>query len=296
MVNRVLVAVCISLAIVSGIGITLFYTMPGKALTHSSVVSRSNGLRMPWESIDAAAGVTLDAAYREAALDRKNREYLKSDYVKPHSFLLSDAVDNPCWDHAIPLVHDGTQWSAHFLLDAVDVVDATGEIGMVLFLADEQAKSAGTYTVRIEIVQKRPSSKIKIYDRAGTLLLGKTPMWLDKEIKTKKPYLPWQDGMKQFYSVVMQSVDGAMNILVVQHTREAVTHYTYASESVRNVLAAYAVHERLQNRPHGYLEQVSHMRCLPVPFQHSAYEQFTQATQIWVGFAQLKGTIEIVPA
>ena len=288
-----MIAICASAVVISGVVFTFFYTVPKKALRKPLALSRSTELRMPWESIEKAS--VISAAHHEARIDRANRSDMKSRYAEPNRFVLEAASGVPQWQHAMPLTRDGSQWSAHFLLDAVDVIDATGEIGARFFIADKESKDAGSYLLRIDIVQKRPSSKIKIYSADGTLLSGDLPMWLDKKIKTKKPYLPWHDGMKIFYSIVCEKRRGEVTLFLIQHTLDQVHNYTYASDTVRELVRKYADHERLQNRPKAYLDQVSHMRCLPIPYHHEAYTVLSEASELWVSFAVLAGTIEITP-
>jgi hypothetical protein len=288
-----MIAICVSAVIISGVVFTFFCVVPKKALRKPLELSRSTGLRMPLESIEKAS--VLSAAHHEVGIERANRPHMKSAYNEPNRFILEAATGVAQWQHAMPLTRDGSQWSAHFLLDAIDVIDATGEIGARFFIADKESKDVGSYLLRIDIVQKRPSSKIKIYSADGTVLSGDLPMWLDKKIKTKKPYLPWHDGMKIFYSIVCQKRREEVMLFFIQHTLDQVHNYTYASDIVREVVRKYAGHERLQNRPKAYLDQVSHMRCLPIPYRHEAYAVLAQSAQLWVSFAVLTGTIEITP-
>ncbi len=254
------------------------------------------GFRLPWQSIDSASSI-LSVPQHEERLNRAQRPVLKSNYAPAPSFMLLPIGPFPHWHHSMKLTpYSSGRLSAHFLLDAHDVIDETGEIGVTFFIASQKSKERGSYDFRIDIRQKRPSSKVTIADSNGVVLSGTVPMWLDKTVKTKKPYLPWHDGMWNFYSCVLAYNDDGVMLVLVQHTLEPVHHYTYATEYIKNILNQYARHERLVNRPDGYLDQIEHMRCLPIPYTHVAYAQLRDAGDVWISFAKQVGTIEITPS
>ncbi|MDQ5890513.1 MAG: hypothetical protein QG604_387 [Candidatus Dependentiae bacterium] len=224
----------------------------------------------------------------------EDRPRFSCGYVPPVPFTLEKAGIHPNWQHAMQCVQDGAQRSAHFLLDAIDVIDKTGEIGVVIYVANEQAKQAGTYTLRIEIAQKRPDSLVTVYDESGAELTGPLPLRPKKKRGVKKPYLPWLDGMRQFYSVVCEKRDGTVYLILIQHSKEEIHEYDHTSPIVNDMVEHYSDHERLQNRPGAYLDMSLNMRCLPVPYANQKYELLGDGP-LYVSWATLVGTIEILP-
>jgi hypothetical protein len=212
------------------------------------------------------------------------------------SFHLESPQESVDWSKSISLADDGNgQMTAHFVIDARDVVDETGGIGVVLYLASAEARNAGSYDFRVEITQRRPDSIVTMYAADGSVITGPSPMLLQSHDAPPKPYLPWLDGMKQAYSLIWCVHEGAPCFLFVQHTKEKVVDYDYQSPQVRTILETYARHERLQNRRHWYLDQVDHMRCLPISLTHQQYHhlQQNQTQDVSLAFAQLEGEVVV---
>ncbi|MEI7580505.1 MAG: hypothetical protein WCJ17_01775 [bacterium] len=206
------------------------------------------------------------------------------------NFMLKPPAASVDWSKSISLVDDGDGYfSTHFVLHARDVIDATGGIGVVLYIAGAESREKGSYDFRIEIRQKRPDSVVTVYSADGALISGDVPMIQNQEEIKPKPYLPWLDGMKQSYSIVLCRQEAKPYFFIVQHTKEKIVDYSYQSPLVRTILEKYARHERLQNRRHGYLDQADHMRCLPIPLDHQVYQGIGREGMGFVAFAILEG-------
>jgi hypothetical protein len=212
------------------------------------------------------------------------------------SFQLQSPAATVAWERSIALQDDGNgQMTAHFVIDARDVVDETGGIGVVLYIAGSAARQTGTYDFRIEITQRRPSSLVTVYAADDSIITGPVPLVQATQEVTPKPYLPWLDGMKQAYSIILTQYQGEACFLMIQHTKEKISNYRYQSPEVRTILETYARHERLQNQRHGYLDQVDHMRCLPISLTHQQYHHLQQNQNQGgsVAFAQLEGEVVV---
>lgn len=190
------------------------------------------------------------------------------------------------WQDAFSLQQAQGQWSIHFLLDTVDVIDSTGGIGVSVFCASGKKKAAGGYDVRIDIDQTKEQAFLNVFDSAGNRLAGSPP----RIEQTPAPFLPWRDGMRQFYSVLVEQRGQQCNLLLIQHTFATIPVYP---EPVAAMLRLYAGHECLYGRPHAYLDRPEHMRCLPLPLSHEAYASLLAGDGIFLALATRTGIIEV---
>ena len=242
---------------------------------------------------------------------REGRPDLVSGYTGPRCGTLKVIEQHQVnWKKKIVFSDDGNGCSsAHFALHVNDL-SAEQSVGVVLYIASAQSQADGTYDVRIEIEQKRPEATIKAYTSDGVLLTGPVPLVPNPGVNAKKPFLPWLDGMKQFYSILCGKAEGTPYLLVVQHTREAIGDYATTTPFVDRIIDRYALHPRLQNRPHGYLENSLNMRCLPFPFSQEVYGSLVQGemkticphldsdhknSSVAVSVAITQGIVDILP-
>lgn len=224
-----------------------------------------------------------------------DRPAMESGYTPRSYFKLDKVSAQVNWNHCMPCVYSQNQWSAHFRLDVVAMAPETREVGMAIYLAGEQAKKDGTYDIRIEVCQKPPEAWVTVYNSAGVQLQGPVPLRPRDNTDLKKPYLPWAEGIKQFYSVVCEKRDEKVYLLLIQHTKEEIHEYEQTSLLVREMIDTYCAHERLRNRPGAYLEIPIHMRCLPVPYFNAAYKPLFE-NSLYVSWATISGELEVMPA
>ena len=272
-------------------------TLYGLALVCSVLSVNGTIGRLARTHVFEAPHCLCEQSPRATSVSKKKVESPQELPPSSQSFHLDSPGPSVDWSKSISLVDDGNgQWSAHFVIDARDVVDEAGGIGVVLYLAGAQARAAGTYDVRIEITQKRPDSIVTMYAADGSVITGAVPMIPKTQDSPPKPYLPWLDGMKQSYSLIWCVHEGTPHVLFIQHTKEKVVDYACQSPLVRTILETYARHERLQNRRHGYLDQVDHMRCLPISLAHQQYHHLQHDSSqetVSIGFAQLEGDLVV---
>ena len=193
------------------------------------------------------------------------------------------------WDQAFSLQQKEGQWSVHFLLDTVDVIDNTGSVGVSFFCASGRTKATGGYDIRIDIDQTKERALLNVYDAVGNRLAGSLPL-IESSLA---PFLPWRDGMRQFYSIVIERRAEGCALLLIQHTKATMPAY---QEPVASMVRLYARHERLYNRPHAYLDRPEHMRCLPLPLFHQAYNALWGGDGMYVAMAVRTGIIEVLAA
>lgn len=212
-------------------------------------------------------------------------------------FLLSPPGATPDWQHACVFTIDAQQKSVHFLLDAVDVVDdQLHAISCEWYIASDASRHTGTYDLKIVIDQNDKRCNATIFDAQGTRLTGIVPRLSQSE--SRAWFLPWRDGMRLYYSVIVEEREGRPTLLVVQHAKTPVSspRNRYLPGDVGQMLSTYAVHERLYNRTGAYLENADHMRVLELPLSHESYAVLTASGDVSVSFAVTKGAIRITPA
>lgn len=160
---------------------------------------------------------------------------------------------------------------AHFEVNAVDVDGQ--DIAATFYLATQSQKKQNTYTFKIVITQRARGSVVKVFDGSGTRIEGEIPVVAHAKETRRSPLLPWRDGMAQFYSVLVQTIEGRPYVLIVQHTRNQILEdgQFYRPAQVADILKNYATHPVLDNRPYGFMENVAHMRLLPIAYTHPSY-------------------------
>ena len=183
---------------------------------------------------------------------------------------------------------------AHFEFNAVDVDGQ--DIAATFYLATQAQKEKNTYTFRVVITQRARGSVAKAFDANGAQLKGEIPIVAHAKETRRSPLLPWRDGMAQFYSVLVETIEGKPYVLIVQHTRNQILKdgQFYRPAHVADMLKTYATHPILDNRPYGFMEDVAHMRLLPIAYTHPSY-WLPLTEPIYIAWSVEKGEVKIHP-
>lgn len=179
----------------------------------------------------------------------------------------------PQWSSAMTFSNRNGQYVAHFKLHTADVIDASGATGMVLYIANETRKAAGMYNLRIAISQDKHGGKVSVFDAQGNKVAGTVPL-LDGQPEAGKRdlCLPWRDGMSAYYSVVIQMIESKPCVAVIQHRHDPLPAGRQYQPLLHDLLATYATHPMLQDRPDGFLDDIENMKLLPLPYTSPVYD------------------------
>jgi hypothetical protein len=195
----------------------------------------------------------------------------------------------------LPFASYKNQLCAHFLLESVDVLDTDAHaIGCEWYIATEASKKQGTYDIKIRLEQDDYAVVLAVFDKSGRRISGASPQY-EGQGSERNHILPWRDGMRLYYSLIIERVEGQMRLVCIQHQLSAVRQpgQWYAPAFIDSMLSDYAGHECLYNRRGGYLDNPLHMRALPVPHSDSAYRCFESSEQLFFTCAVVTGAIRV---
>lgn len=210
----------------------------------------------------------------------------------PHTGIL--LTNTPNWQQAQQCAwHRGIR-CAHFGIHANDAIGS--DLGVDLFIATRARKNAGQHNIKISIMQEARGSSVTVFDMNGGVITGELPCITSTRETHHVPLLPWRDGMTIYYSVLLQTIEGRPYVAVVQHTRSVAVPngQEHKPSSIAHMLSEYATYPVLQDRLHGFLDEVKHMRVIPLPYAHEKY-QFPLAEELFVSWAATKGTVRVMP-
>ena len=183
---------------------------------------------------------------------------------------------------------------AHFELNAVDV---DGEdVSVTFFLATQEQLQKGKHALKVVITQNARGSVAKVFDAIGKPVQGPIPVVAHVRETRRTPLLPWRDGMAQFYSVLLETIEGKPHMVVVQHTRNQILQegQFYRPGTVADILKRFATHSLLANRPFGYIDDVAHMQLLPLPYMSQLYA-FSLSQKLFLTWSVERGVVKVHP-